>query len=431
MSSMPPASLESLRRAVDALPNDVPLRLLLMRELVAEGHYAEAVQQGSQVLAEDADNSQAMTLMQSALNRMTGATAPTDAPADSGQPANAEQPAPSSETQPSESNFDWDAAANDLGEIAQPRFATTVEPIDPGHGTTSARFDQQQSALRLSDVAGMDDVKARIEASFLAPIRNPEIAKMYGMSMRGGLLIYGPPGCGKTYLGKALAGELDATFISIAISDILDMYMGVSERNLHDLFEEARASTPCVLFIDEVDALGGKRAGSASSSMRSTVNQLLAELDGVQSNNDGIFVVGATNAPWDVDPALRRPGRLDRTVLVTPPDVAAREAMFRSALAAKPIANIDVAALAQATEGFSGADIVHICNTATERALMDSVRTATVRLISMKDLKVALKEVKPSVGPWFETARNVVEFANKSGDYDELAEYLAQRKRHR
>jgi SpoVK/Ycf46/Vps4 family AAA+-type ATPase len=212
---------------------------------------------------------------------------------------------------------------------------------------------------------------------------------------------------------------------------VLDMYVGRSERNLHDIFEQARRLAPTVLFFDEVDALGARRSGSGSSSLRTTVNQLLSEMDGVDSSNDGVFIVGATNTPWEVDGALRRPGRFDRMILVTPPDLAARAAMFQSILTDRPIAAIDPHRLAQLTEGHSGADIRYVCETAVQAALMDSLQAGLPRVVTMADLETAIRAVRPSVEPWFESARSVVEFANATGEYDELRDYLASRKERR
>src|SRR5262245_4364317 len=155
-------------------------------------------------------------------------------------------------------------------------------------------------------------------------MRSPELRQMYGKSLRGGLLLYGPPGCGKTFLARAVAGELGANFYAVGLHEVLDMWLGQSEHNLHELFVRARRNNPCVLFLDEVDALGQKRSHLSRSAGRNVVVQLLAELDGMGADNEGVFVLAATNQPWDVDPALRRPGRFDRTILVVPPDLDAR-----------------------------------------------------------------------------------------------------------
>src|SRR5205823_4295246 len=242
--------------------------------------------------------------------------------------------------------------------------------------------------------------------------------RVYGKALRGGLLRYGPPGCGKTFIARAVAGELGAKFIAVSFADIIDMFVGQSERNIHELFEIARRNSPCVLFLDEVDAIGQKRSQLRNTPMRSAVNQLLLELDDISGNNDGVFLLAATNHPWDVDSALRRPGRFDRTLLVLPPDAAAREGVFRYHLKDRPVAGIDLARLAGQTDGYSGADIAHICETAAERALMDSVRIGEPRMIGPGDLEAAIGEVKPSLGAWFDTARNVALFANENGSYD-------------
>jgi SpoVK/Ycf46/Vps4 family AAA+-type ATPase len=162
--------------------------------------------------------------------------------------------------------------------------------------------------------------------------------------------------------------------------------------------------------------------------MRSAVNQLLLELDDVAASNDGVFLMAATNHPWDVDSALRRPGRFDRTLLVLPPDQPAREAVFRFHLQDRPVAGIDLARLATLTEGYSGADIAHVCESAAEQALLGSVRQGSPRLIGQADLEAAISEVRPSLGPWFDIARNVADFANEGGIYDDLAAYLKKRR---
>jgi len=407
--------IDSLRKAVESAPQDIPLRLHLAGLLLDAGSRAEAVAHIGTVLAADPTSATALELMQRAVG--APAAAPAQAPA-----ADSAHSSPSSDFD--DGGFDWEAAARDLGDLAAPMFLDG----DGDAELTEPAYDLEASSIRLTDVGGMTEVKKRLEAAFLAPMRNPELRRLYGKSLKGGLLLYGPPGCGKTFLAKAIAGELGASFFSVTLADVLDMYIGQSERNLSEIFATARRNAPCVLFLDEIDALGQRRSQLRSNAMRGTVNQLLTELDGVGAANDGVFVLAATNAPWDVDVALRRPGRLDRTVLVLPPDQAAREAILRHHLKDRPVAKIDLASAARRTDGYSGADLAHVCETAAERALMESAGSGTVRMIEMRDVDAAIGEVKPSIGPWLESARNVALFANEAGVYDDLLAYLKKRK---
>jgi len=282
----------------------------------------------------------------------------------------------------------------------------------------------------LADVGGLQNVKDRLNESFLAPMRNAAIAKAFGKSLRGGLLLYGPPGCGKTFVARAVAGELQANFMAVTMTDILDSHIGETEKNIKAVFDKARSNSPTVLFLDEVDALGlrrGSLTGSASW-LRQMVNQLLMEMDSLSSNNDGLYILAATNHPWDLDEALLRPGRLDRSVLVTAPDQPARESILRYHLERRPIAGIDLKWIAAQTDGFSGADLEHLCTTAAEKAMMQSIERNEVLPVNMTHIRLAMKEVKPSTLPWLESARNVVRFSNENGRYDELADYLVARK---
>ncbi len=392
--------IQSLRLAVEASPQDVPLRLHLAGLLLGAGNRDDAVRHAAAALERDPSSQEARAL----LLRATGPDEPV-APTDTSDGA----------------GFDWRRAEAQLDASVPPMFVTGSAPAEP------SPYDIEHTELTLADVGGMEDVKRRLEAAFLAPMRNPQLRKAYGKSLRGGLLLYGPPGCGKTFLARAVAGELGAGFVGVSIHDVLDMWIGASERNLHALFDLARRSAPCVLFIDEVDAIGRRRS-QIRGDVRTTVNQLLAELDGTDGSNEGVFVLGATNHPWDVDSALRRPGRFDRTLLVLPPDAGARAEIFKYHLRDRPIAGIDLGRLAAQTDDFTGADIAHVCETATEHAMLDAAASGTVRLIEMRDLQAALAEVKPSTGPWLSTARNVALFANEDGTYDELAAYLKRRK---
>lgn len=323
-------------------------------------------------------------------------------------------------------NFDWNSAEKQVGGPA-PAFVKVgatdgeVEIDDKPQGDA---WDVETVTATLADVGGMQSVKDRLTMAFLAPLRNPEIRKLYGKSLNGGLLLYGPPGCGKTYIARALAGEVGAAFMNIRISDILGQYIGESEANLHDIFETARANAPVVLFLDEIDAVGLKRSAATSSYMRALTNQLLMELDGIGADNEGVFILAATNTPWDVDTALRRPGRFDRCVAVLPPDGPARQAVLYHHLKSRPVEGIDMGYLVQQTDGFTGADLAHLVDSAVEFAMMDSVRTGNVRMVTMQDFLRALAQIRPSAGPWFVTARNIVEYGNRDGQYDDLAEYM-------
>ncbi|MGW2366241.1 ATP-binding protein [Streptomyces sp. NPDC001667] len=409
----------SLRTAVEAAPDDVPLRLHLAQLLLDAGLGQDAIAHVAAALQREPGNTEAQALMARAVAPPAAAPAPVP-----------DAPAPTS--------YDWKRAENELSDVVPPAFVREEEAAEVPHPPLAADGDDaddgslwevETGSVKLADVGGMYEVKERLEAAFLAPMRNPELRKLYGKSLRGGLLMYGPPGCGKTYIARAVAGELGARFMSVSISDVLDMWIGSSERNLRQLFETARRNSPCVLFLDEIDALGAKRSQVRHTGMRNTVNQLLTELDGVNgSANEGVFVLAATNHPWDVDTALRRPGRLDRMLLVLPPDQPAREGILHHHLKDRPVAGIDLAKLAKRTDGFSGADLQHLCESAAERALLDSVRTGRARMIEMADLLGALDHIRPSTGPWFSSARNVAQFANEGGAYDELLVYLKRKK---
>jgi AAA+ superfamily predicted ATPase len=445
-----PTVLDSLRKAVDAMPDDVPLRLLLATMLLRAGQRDEAVRQVGAVLQRDPGNAQALGLLQEpagTAGQPPAAPAGHDVPErpvvlppspagargvrGDGAPPEGEGTVPPGKQGPAQAGgktpqYDWSQAEDELRDVVPSMFVS--EGSSEAGIEAADAYDAEQAGLTLADVAGMTEVKRRLEAAFLAPMRNPDLRRLYGKSLRGGLLLYGPPGCGKTFIARAVAGELGARFIAVSFADVIDMFVGQSERNIHELFEVARRNAPCVLFLDEVDAIGQKRSQLRHTPMRSAVNQLLLELDDIAGSNEGVFLLAATNHPWDVDSALRRPGRFDRTLLVLPPDTAAREGVFRYHLRERPVAGIDLARLSGLTDGYSGADIAHICETAAERALMDSVRLGEPRMIGMPDLEAAIAEVKPSLGSWFDTARNVALFANEGGSYDDLVAYLRKRR---
>jgi SpoVK/Ycf46/Vps4 family AAA+-type ATPase len=404
--------IRELSGAVERSPDVVELRLHLAGLLADQGRYAEALRHCSEALTREAGNTNALSLLQ----RCSAALAGTP-------------PAPVTQQAAAKENFDWSSAEQQVAGIIEPAFIETRDESPPD-AVNEEDFDVvQRVRVRLDDVAGMTDVKQQIELSLLGPIRNPELMKAYKVSARGGLLLYGPPGCGKTYIAKAISGELGASFYQVGIADVLHHWFGESERSIRAIFDSARRNAPCVLFFDEVDALGHRRSAlTGSSSMRPIVNTLLEEMDSATSVNTGVYVLGATNAPWDVDPALRRPGRFDRMIFVGLPDAEARAGIIRFHLQDRPVEGIDLKSVAGRTDGFSGADLAYVCECATQLAMADSMRSGQVRPVTMADVDAAVAQIKPSTGPWFETARNVVEFANNDGTYDELAKYMRRRK---
>ncbi len=295
--------------------------------------------------------------------------------------------------------------------------------VDDAGMTPVADIERPQVAF--NDVGGMEKLKEDIRIKIIYPLTHPQLYKAYGKTAGGGILMYGPPGCGKTHIARATAGEVRANFMPIGLHDVLDMYIGQSERNLHKLFEQARRIAPCVLFFDEVDALGSSRTDLRHySAMRHVINQFLSEMDGVDTSNEGVLILAATNAPWYVDTALRRPGRFDRVIFVPPPDAAAREAILRIMLAEKPAKAIDYHRLGQETKGFSGADLKGLVDSAIELKLQDAMRRGVPAPLVTQDLLAALKEARPTIKEWFATARNYALYSNEGGLYDDVLEFL-------
>jgi SpoVK/Ycf46/Vps4 family AAA+-type ATPase len=305
------------------------------------------------------------------------------------------------------------------GKVRAGRSDDTVEGIAGELETLIER-----PTINFNHVGGMEKVKEEVRLKIIYPLQHAAMYKAYGKAIGGGILLFGPPGCGKTHLARATAGEIDAGFISVGINDVLDMWIGNSEKSLHALFEQARATAPCVLFFDEVDALGASRTDMKSSAGRHLINQFLSEMDGINASNEGVLILAATNAPWHLDSAFRRPGRFDRILFVPPPDGSARATILQIHTVGKPMDSIDFGEVAKKCDGFSGADLRAVVDVAVEAKLQQAMKEGIPRPLVTKDLIKAAGAVKPSTREWFATARNYALYSNQGGTYDEILQYL-------
>ena len=270
------------------------------------------------------------------------------------------------------------------------------EVIQEGQIKTVAFF---KSDVRFDDVIGLDKVKRYLQDNVVLAIKKPDLFKKYGKKLGLGLLLYGPPGVGKTHIVRAIAGEAGANVIIARINQIVDMYTGNTEKNLHAIFEQARKNTPCIIFFDELDALGVKRGGGDegggggnSSALRLAVNQFLVEMSGVEANPEGIYVIGATNNPWDIDPALKRSGRFGDSVYLKPPNYKDRKDLFRYYTRNKPVGQLNFGRLSRATMGFSPADIERVADKAAMLPLLHEYEHNMSREYTMKDVMQILKD---------------------------------------
>ncbi|CAN6285724.1 unnamed protein product [Urochloa humidicola] len=227
-----------------------------------------------------------------------------------------------------------------------------------------------------ADIGGLEGVKRELQETVQYPVEHPEKFEKFGMSPSKGVLFYGPPGCGKTLLAKAIANECQANFISVKGPELLTKWFGESEANVREIFDKARQSAPCVLFFDELDSIAMQRGGSvgdAGGAADRVLNQLLTEMDGMNAKKT-VFIIGATNRPDIIDPALLRPGRLDQLIYIPLPDEASRHQIFKACLRKSPVAgDVDLGALARFTAGFSGADITEICQRACKYAIREDI----------------------------------------------------------
>jgi len=226
------------------------------------------------------------------------------------------------------------------------------------------------------DIGGLEDVKRELIETVQLPVERPDLFRKFGMNPSKGVLFYGPPGCGKTLLAKAIANECQANFISIKGPELLTMWFGESESNVRDIFDKARQASPCVLFFDELDSIArarGSSVGDAGGAADRVINQILTEMDGIGAKKN-VFIIGATNRPDIIDPAILRPGRLDQLIYIPLPDLLSRVAILKANLKKSPVAkDVDLEFIGQHTHGFSGADLTEICQRACKLAVRDAL----------------------------------------------------------
>jgi transitional endoplasmic reticulum ATPase len=444
--STDPTILNALRAALQSDPANTPLRKHLAGLLFAAGEYTEALEHYRRALDAEPQDAALKLSLASTYERLGKTDVVLIVLAD------LLRAAPEPSVLLSAARIYRDAGASAEAALAY-RRAVAADPAlsepeweaqfppqtagaagdDPAIGKVLLVSDEAEGGplveverpkITFQDVGGMEKVKEEIRMKIIYPLQRPELFRAYGKPIGGGILMYGPPGCGKTYLARATAGEVQAAFISVGLHDVLDMYIGQSEQNLHQVFETARRKAPCVLFFDEIDALGANRADMRHNAMRQVINQLLAEMDGVDTSNEGVLILAATNTPWYVDSALRRPGRFDRVLFVPPPDQPAREAILRIQLKDKPAQALDLSRLARETRDFSGADLRGLIDRAVESKLVEAMRQNKPAPLLTSDLLAALRAARPTTREWFETARNYAVYSNEGGLYDDILDYL-------
>lgn len=443
---MDDVTVQSLRAALSASPDNLPLWTLLTNGLLSRGEHAEAAKlvgdrpasffatdearlTAARALQQGGDASRALELCDRELPELLIVKA--RALLSLGRQAEA--------TEAYERAVALNATCEDTDLAAQlkARVREVVTPLGPRLRVIANDDTDEDDAAKLvappmeritfADVGGLHEVKKQIERKIILPFQKPSLFERFKRKAGGGILLYGPPGCGKTMLARATAGECQAEFLNVAISDVLDMYIGESERKLHALFEKARQKPPAVLFFDELEALAGKRQFSREGSSAKVVSQFLSEMDGFAKNNQGVLILGATNVPWAVDPAFRRPGRFDRVLFVPPPDEPGRRSILELMLKDRPVeGELKIAELAAKTVGFTGADLQNLVETAVDNAIERSLDTGTEVPLTRKDLVDALGEVKPTAVEWLTTARNYARYSNEGGQYDDVLAYLEQ-----
>ncbi len=283
----------------------------------------------------------------------------------------------------------------------------------------------ERSTINFSNVANLEEVKEEIREEIIYPLIKPELAKKFGRRAGGGILLYGPPGCGKTFIVKAAIGECSSAFFNINLSELVSSGIDVGPKALHEIFEKAAREAPAVIFLDEIDAIGSTKTFTDAKHAVMLIDQLLMEMDGIESAKEKILFIAATNTPWAIDPALRRTERFTRQLFIPPPDKKTRVMLFRLYTKEEPLEeNINFENLVDLTEGYASSDIEAICKSAAEIPWVEAMHGKKERKITQGDFLKALSKQKSSLIPWFKVAKREIEKTGELKLYEDLSNYI-------
>lgn len=451
--------IAGLESAVSAAPGNVPLRLHLIEHMVGVGRAAEGLAHAEAILRAQPDNLRALELAAQAAEAASDARAQAflrvaaamraagdrDEPGPAPRVVQSVPPPPAEEAVPADMPAETEALAGPASEPVveepvarvvaaveavgdhEPASVTAPEPEPEPPAPREFAVDPQSiqwPTISLRNVIGVTDVKQRIQSVVLDPLQgrasNGSGGGPQSVSSRGGYLMFGPPGCGKGFFARVVAGEMGAAFLPIKLRDSLE-WPGDPRQNIQRIFEAARDAAPCVLFLDDVDLAGRNPDAPDDPVDRGVVARLVTELDTAAANR-GVFVFAGAVSPWEVDMSLRADGRLDRTLLVLPPDEAAREAILRFHLKSSRLAGVDVGWIVQRTQHFSGDDLLLLCDTAAGLAASDALGGEPV--IGPGHVARALREVRPTAPAWFSAVMDHAVSSNHGGMYDEVLAYI-------
>ncbi len=294
-----------------------------------------------------------------------------------------------------------------------------LEPISLSveMGVTGA-VPVEKQLITFADVGGLENAKKEIRDTIIYPFTQPELSERFRKGGGGGILLYGPPGCGKTQIARAAVGECGVSFFNVNISDILQGE-GDEAKNIHAVFEQANKNAPAIIFFDEIDALCSRK-GSLDGIKKRILNQFLMDMSGVEGLSKDLLIIASTDTPWDLDPALRRSGRFTKQIFISPPDFNARVEIFKIHAKDRPIGNIDFEKLAELTDGYSAADIEAISNNATNIPWEEAVHGGEERDIKMDDFLEAITQQKSTLIPWFKIAGKQIRTSGEEETYKDL-----------